>query len=143
MTMTWFVVFVIAGCACAVSCIAPEPLQTPDTMWRVVSARDFLVPTLADRPIVGFVFNPDSGHVSGYSGCNRFHGTYVYRGDSLSFGPLVLTKMFCQSGSDIERAVVEALRDVVTVRLESGALIGKGAASDTVIIARRESHKRP
>jgi heat shock protein HslJ len=61
----------------------------------------------------------------------------------LSFGPLVLTKMFCQSGSDIERAVVEALRDVVTVRLESGALIGKGAASDTVIIARRESHKRP
>lgn len=141
--MKCFVAYALFACTLALSCTTTEPLQTADTMWRVVSARAFLVPTLADRPTVGFVFDPDSGQVSGYSGCNRFFGSYVHRGDTLTFGPLVLSKMFCQSGSDIERAVVEALRDVVTVRIESGVLIGKGSASDTVVIARREPNKRP
>jgi heat shock protein HslJ len=120
------------------SCSSGEQLQKPDTMWRIVSARAFMVPRLTDRPPIGFSFGMDSSNVSGYSGCNQFFGSFRYRNDSLQFGPLVLTKMFCQSGSDIEQAVIQALRDVVTVRIDSDVLVAKGASSDTVLVARRE-----
>src|SRR5690242_17618937 len=34
-------------------------------------------------------FDADSARVTGFSGCNRFSGSYTLNGDSLRFGPLV------------------------------------------------------
>jgi heat shock protein HslJ len=33
------------------------------------------------------------GRVTGYSGCNRFTGTYVQNGGALTMGPLATTRM--------------------------------------------------
>ena len=37
----------------------------------------------------------ESGRASGNGSCNRFSGTATMVGDSLSFGPLISTKMAC------------------------------------------------
>jgi len=37
----------------------------------------------------------ESGRASGNGSCNRFSGTATIAGDSLSFGPLLSTKMAC------------------------------------------------
>lgn len=37
----------------------------------------------------------ESGRASGNGSCNRFSGTATIAGDSLSFGPLMSTKMAC------------------------------------------------
>ena len=36
-----------------------------------------------------------AGRVAGLGGCNRFGGTYVHKGDRLSFSPLAATRMAC------------------------------------------------
>ena len=38
----------------------------------------------------------DNGHLSGYSGCNRYVGGYVLDGDRLTLGPIATTRMACE-----------------------------------------------
>ncbi|HVE09923.1 MAG TPA: META domain-containing protein [Paraburkholderia sp.] len=50
---------------------------------------------------------------SGYSGCNRFTGTYQLRDGKLSFGPLAGTRMACAgAGGQLESAYLDALAHV-------------------------------
>lgn len=49
-------------------------------------------------------------HASGFSGCNRFAGSYVLKDGLLSFGPLAGTRMACVGpGGDIEGAFLDGL----------------------------------
>jgi putative lipoprotein len=43
-----------------------------------------------------FVQVRSDGIVAGSSGCNRFTGTYTYKGDELTMGPLATTRMACR-----------------------------------------------
>ena len=54
-------------------------------------------------------FDADTAHVSGFSGCNRFAGTYTLAGDSLKFGPLITTRMACTRGMELESELSAAL----------------------------------
>jgi heat shock protein HslJ len=40
-----------------------------------------------------FIQFRSDGRVTGYSGCNRFTGTYVQNGGALTMGPLATTRM--------------------------------------------------
>jgi heat shock protein HslJ len=53
-------------------------------------------------------------HASGFSGCNRFAGSYVLKDGLLSFGMLAGTRMMCVGpGGDIEGPFLEALGHIV------------------------------
>ena len=47
--------------------------------------------------------------MTGFSGCNRFSGSYTLNGDSLRFGPLVMTRMACADGMELARDLSAAL----------------------------------
>ncbi|WP_322014594.1 META domain-containing protein [Paraburkholderia sp. J12] len=50
---------------------------------------------------------------SGFSGCNRYIGTYRLKDGLLSFGPLAGTRMACAgAGGDIEGAYLDALSHI-------------------------------
>jgi heat shock protein HslJ len=50
---------------------------------------------------------------SGFSGCNRYTGTYMLKDGKLSFGPLAGTRMACATaGGKIEGAYLDALAHV-------------------------------
>lgn len=52
-------------------------------------------------------------HASGFSGCNRFAGSYVLKDGLLSFGTLAGTRMACVGpGADIEPAFLDALAHI-------------------------------
>ena len=55
-----------------------------------------------------------SGRAAGNGGCNRYSASYSLRGDSLSFGPGMSTKMACPDGMDLEDAWLKTLPNVVT-----------------------------
>ena len=55
----------------------------------------------------------EDGNAGGFSGCNSMGGPYTVAGDSLGFGPMVMTMMACQDGMEVERAYAEALEKVV------------------------------
>ena len=51
---------------------------------------------------------------NGFSGCNRFTGTYDLAGGKLSFGPLASTRMACAPGpgSALEQPFLQGLADI-------------------------------
>ena len=63
----------------------------PGTRW--------LLAEIAGTPVVepgrATLDFEESGRASGNGSCNRFSGTATMVGDSLSFGPLISTKMAC------------------------------------------------
>lgn len=98
----------------------PPVLDLPGTSWILTEmggTADFahLVPTLA--------FGND-GTVSGFSGCNRFHGIYTTDGRVVS---LVSTKIGCQRpASEIEATYLDALSGVTSTNLVDGKLVIDG-----------------
>jgi heat shock protein HslJ len=77
---------------------------------------------------------------SGYSGCNRYTGTYLLRDGKLSFGPLAGTRMACAGvGGELERAYLDALAHVERSGVQMQApqqlqlIVANG---DTLIFAR-------
>ena len=62
------------------------------------------------------------GRVAGFGGCNRIAGPYTLRADSLRLGPLVMTRMACEAGMELETAFAAALDSVVRYRREGATL---------------------
>jgi len=60
---------------------------------------------------------------SGFAGCNRYTGTFSARGDSLTFGPVAATKMFCAATSELETAFLKALGETATYRVSDSELV--------------------
>jgi hypothetical protein len=58
----------------------------------------------------------------GFGGCNRFSASYRLSGDSLSFGPVVSTKMACTDGDELERSFLATLPKVATYQVTDSAL---------------------
>ena len=56
--------------------------MTEPTEWILVGGR-------------GETLRLDDGHLSGYSGCNRYVGGYTLDGDRLTVGPIATTRMAC------------------------------------------------
>jgi putative lipoprotein len=63
-----------------------------------------------------------SGRASGFAGCNQFSGTYSLAGNSLTFGPLALTRMACADGSELERRYTMALEQTTDFKVTSQGL---------------------
>lgn len=58
-------------------------------------------------------FSTEEQKVSGFSGCNRFFGNYVFSNNAITFGPLGSTKMFCdEKANSIESHLLEVLSKI-------------------------------
>jgi heat shock protein HslJ len=78
----------------------------------------------------------EEGRVAGFGGCNRIAGPYAVTGDSLRLGPLVMTRMACSEGMELETAFAAALDSVESYRRDGSALELLRAAD---VIARLEA----
>lgn len=67
-------------------------------------------------------FNKEENIISGFSGCNRFSGTYSLENSLLKVGPLASTKMFCQDSHQIESEMQQALSIADEILIEDGVL---------------------
>lgn len=73
------------GCGGAI--LPPETLT--NTSWTIVAIGDEAVS--GDRYVLRF----EQGRISGRAGCNRFSGSYSQSGETLTAGPLAMTRMAC------------------------------------------------
>ncbi|SAK42055.1 lipoprotein [Caballeronia temeraria] len=124
---------IVAGCAMPQHPDASAPPTDPynpaatqlldDTQWQLTSWTDAsgqprAVPHAGDnnaQPLT-LDFSTANGHrqASGFSGCNRFAGTYELKNGKLTFGPLAGTRMACLSGTGaaLERPYLDALAHI-------------------------------
>lgn len=91
------------------------------TQWQLVSYGE--TPVVAGS-LVTLEFVDDS-QVAGSGGCNRFSGTYTLSGDSISFSPLISTRMACNSQEmgRQETRFFDALGSAIRYEMTDGQLI--------------------
>lgn len=89
-----------------------------ESAWTVIgynNGRGGVVSTMVDTDLTAD-FTPD-GTVTGSSGCNTYRGSYETDGRSITIGPLISTRMFCDQPEgvmDQEQAYLAALGTAAT-----------------------------
>jgi heat shock protein HslJ len=86
-------------------------------------------------------FNQETNKVSGFSGCNRFFGTYQQDGNSIAFSQLGSTKMLCnEDANKIESQLMTFLERANKFNLKAGFLTLL-ENSNPIIIANAKQEK--
>jgi putative lipoprotein len=57
----------------------------------------------------------------GFAGCNQYFGAYTLKDDTLTFGPLGSTQMYCEN-ADRETAFLAALQNTASYAIERQTL---------------------
>ena len=67
-------------------------------------------------------FDGQTNKVSGFSGCNRFFGTYTLEGNAISFKGLGSTERYCKRFMDVEQKMMTMLSEANTFSINNGEL---------------------
>jgi heat shock protein HslJ len=79
-----------------------------------------------------FEFYPSDQRVSGHTGCNNFNSRLQVRGDQLTFGHIILTKMSCPD-MDAEKAIINGIQQkTFRYRIEEGNLTLQNAEGSSI-----------
>lgn len=107
-----------AGC-CRVPA-APAPAATLEgANWRLLALPGQTVPGGNGAPTARF----EGGRVSGFSGCNRFMGSYTVDRDKLTVGTLAGTMMACpEPAMAVEKAFMAAFSGTLTSNVAGNRL---------------------
>jgi heat shock protein HslJ len=113
-----------AGCASQPAPPEARAVQSPavdlgGTSWQLEDLGG--VPAL--EGVEATLEFPETGKASGRASCNRFFGTVEISGQSIKFGPLAATKMFCSGATDAqERRYLDALQKAERFELDGPQL---------------------
>jgi len=120
---------VLSACASGTHIQQPaSPIATgaPAT-WVLETLDGQPAPTGAGGNPVQLVLNPAQQSVAGFSGCNRYAGSFttagtVSQGTPVSFQQLVSTRRACVDGGTLERSYLQMLGEVDAWRIREGVL---------------------
>ncbi|GGG38635.1 META domain-containing protein [Bizionia arctica] len=115
--------FTFMSCGNSKEAIATENSQK--TMTEISGTYDIDMLNESDYSLskLTLLFDNESKTVSGFSGCNRFSGTYKMDGNSISFGPLASTRMACgENETKTEQNMLTALSRVTTFSIKGQEL---------------------
>jgi copper homeostasis protein (lipoprotein) len=94
------------------------PPSLRDTAWRVLRLDGKPIAGLAPAQSPTLQFSASERRVAGYTGCNRFAGSYELNGTELRFSQLATTRMACVGEAGIvEQVFSAALDEIHTLRL--------------------------
>jgi heat shock protein HslJ len=111
-----------------------------DTAWVLTELANEPVPAGAGEREATIRFMT-GGRVAGFSGCNRFSGSYTLEGRLLRFGTLAVTQMACADGPGVEAEYMKALEATRQFQIHRGTLdlldaVGRNAARFKATLAR-------
>jgi heat shock protein HslJ len=99
-----------------VSITAASPLV--GTNWVLTKLGDVPAAVGAGQREPFLQLQAADSRISGFAGCNMFAGPYQLSGESLSFGPLAMTRMACPPpGMTLEGSYANALRDTKSYKI--------------------------
>ncbi len=109
------------------SVVAPAGPTLLGTVWQLQTLDGERAAVGAGAKPADLTLLAKEQRVGGFSGCNRFSGSYNTSGDAthgspLSFGPLAGTMMACAEGDELERRYLAVLGVVSAYRLEEQTL---------------------
>ncbi len=114
---------------CGGTLLPPEALANTD--WRIVA--------IGGTPVDGdsYALSFFEGRISGRAGCNRLSGPYRQRGNVLTAGPIVATRMACPGPRMAhERRVMELLRGPLRISYPAGDVLVLTGSGGTIRLRR-------
>lgn len=109
-----------------------EPVQRDSASlegrrWLLETLAGESAPPGAGEQPVDLQFDGGEMRAAGFSGCNRYTGSYVREGvseygNALAFGPTAGTMMACVDGLELERQYLQILGTVTAFRLDGNRL---------------------
>jgi heat shock protein HslJ len=114
------------------------PTQNPSGIYHLTSLKNTNIKSL--NLTLNFIEN--SNKILGFSGCNRFSGTYTIKKDSIFFGALITTKMFCEKTQETEDLMLRSLSKTNSFLAKQNVLILKNN-KDILIEAQKENIETP
>jgi len=79
--------------------------------------------TLADEQREAYVILEVEGNkMHGFSGCNKFFGTYLVKGEIFVFNKMAGTRMACLKGLNLENGFLKAMHNTEAYRILDGVL---------------------
>src|SRR5688500_12306996 len=108
--------------------------------WRLVSYGSPAGPAPAAPDVdTSIVFGAD-GKVNGNVGCNGFGGDYTVEGNTITFGDIVSTLMFCEGPvGDQETTTLNVFAGSATFVLDGDTLTITSADGSSVVVLARKS----
>ncbi len=92
---------------------APPPMKPKADLvniyWKLTELKGQPASLGAGQKELHVVFTSEGNRVSGFSGCNRFSGTYAKKGSRLHFGPMAATMMTCVESMQQEQAFLRTI----------------------------------
>ncbi|TDG15523.1 META domain-containing protein [Seongchinamella unica] len=109
---------------------ATEPVaeEGDSPTWVLETLAGEAAPVGAGGKPIELVLNAGDMTASGFSGCNRYSGSFSNDGKSshgtpLKFGPVAGTRMACADGDPAERAYLQMLDKVDAYRMQGSSLV--------------------
>jgi heat shock protein HslJ len=126
------VVFILAACAGGTS-------ASINGKWKLVSHGPASKQTPAAPQVDTTIEFKSDGTLSGNVGCNNFSGNFKAKGDSLTFGPVASTMMFCEGPvGDQELTTVAVLQTSAKFVLDGDKLTITSADGKSVIVLEKK-----
>lgn len=107
--------------------------------WKLISygLASSQIPAVPDVE-TSIEFNSD-GRMNGNVGCNSFNGGYTLDGDTITFGPIMSTMMFCEGPvGDQEMGTLAAFTESATFVLDGNTLTITSADGKSVVVLERK-----
>ncbi|MEM9305622.1 MAG: META domain-containing protein [Pseudomonadota bacterium] len=80
---------------CAATDMEEEPMQIEGQEWRLTAFVHDDGRTEKPEGEISLQLDAAEARAFGSAGCNRFSGSYTLDGDTISFGPMAMTKRMC------------------------------------------------
>ena len=134
---TLFVLSAVILAACAVG--AAGASKSLVGIWRLVSYGSPENPTTAAADVDTSITFTEDGKIEGNVGCNGFGGGYTVDGNTITFGPIVSTLMFCEGPvGDQETTTLNVFVESVPFVMEGDTVtITSADGSEVVVLARK------
>lgn len=97
------------------ACSSPSTDITGE--WKLISYGDTGNPTPA-LPNVDTSFKFENGQLNGNAGCNTFGGSYGLKDNTLTFGAIMSTLMFCDTTSTQEQGVLSIFSNNANLQIK-------------------------
>lgn len=97
--------------------------------WAITEASGMSTDNAESNPFIHFT---DSGYVNGNTSVNNFFAQYTTKGDSIFFEQLGVTSRMGYS-MDVEKAIIDAINNCVTLEFQDSILSAKDHNSNVVM----------
>lgn len=124
--------FILAACA-------GKSSASVTGSWKLVSYGSASSQTPAAPNVDTSIEFKSGGPLSGNVGCNSFGGDYEVKGDTITFGPVMSTMMFCEGlAGDQEMGTLAVIKESAKFVLDGDTLTITSADGNSVIVLARK-----